>query len=57
MTNSLTPRQQRAYDLRRSGMKIREIARDMKTTPEQVRQLLARAMRKMGFPVDEYGGY
>lgn len=57
MTNSLTPRQQRAYDLRQTGMKIREIARDMKTTPEQVRQLLARAMCKLGFPVDEYGGY
>ena len=43
----LTALQQQAYDLRKQGLKIREIAREMGRQPENVRQLLARAQNKI----------
>jgi len=43
----LTPLQREAYDLRQSGLKLREIAERMGRQPENVRQLVARAETKI----------
>ena len=47
-SGSLTPLQKQVLDLRQSGLKIREIAEQLKRNPENIRQTLARAMRKSG---------
>lgn len=43
-----TDRQRRAYELRQAGMTLKEIAVEMDTTREPVRQLIAAARRKLG---------
>ena len=44
---NLTPLQQQVYDLRHTGMLIKDIATAMGITSERVRQLVARAEYKM----------
>lgn len=44
---TLTPLQQQLYDMRQGGMKIKEIAQATKRQPENVRQIVARAERKV----------
>jgi DNA-binding CsgD family transcriptional regulator len=49
-SEGLTPLQQRAYDLRLQGLKIKDIAQQMGRQPESIRQLLARAATKLNIP-------
>ncbi len=44
----LTDRQRRAFELRQTGMKYREIGKAIGTTKEQARSLVARARWKLG---------
>jgi len=45
--SELTALQQQAYDLRHSGMKIKEVAKAMGRQPETIRQLIGRAETKI----------
>jgi len=49
-SESLTPNQQQAYDLRLQGLALKDIAQAMGRQPETIRQLLGRVSTKMNIP-------
>lgn len=49
-SQDLTPLQQQIYDLRLSGLSIREIAEQTGRQPENIRQVLGRVARKLDIP-------
>lgn len=49
-SGKMTDLQQQAYDLRRQGLTVKEIAAQMNKRPENVRQMLARVATKLNIP-------